>query len=301
MVPRGLLTWWSVIGSIVIVCVVVGFLVVVVLSGPRAGWRWVNEAFANIVVDLARISPRRVWALTWLAFWESMRRRVIVVFAIFVLLLLVAGWYLDPGSDEAGRALLIDRVHGHRLSRGPPGLVLKRFQPAGGHQQPHAPHRGHQAGASQRDCPGADGRIHPGGDRAVGGDERRQFPLRRAEPGTHPRSPRGQPAAGGDRQGRASPGPGRENGGFPEPLAPRGHRSVRQGARGPAVQPLAHVGKGDQSGRQDVLRRGRDGRHAPGPGARSTASSAFAILPAWTRQEGSTSATNGLTAASFTR
>ncbi len=101
-----LATWWSIIGAIVAICAVVGFLGVLLRSGPRSAWRWVSQSFPNIVVDLARMSPRRLWALAWLAFWESMRRRVIVVFVIFVLLLLVAGWYLDPGSPRPAELYL---------------------------------------------------------------------------------------------------------------------------------------------------------------------------------------------------
>ena len=46
------------------------------------------------------ISPRRVAALTWLAVKESIRRRVVVVVAVFILVLLFAGWFLDPNSTN---------------------------------------------------------------------------------------------------------------------------------------------------------------------------------------------------------
>ena len=39
-------------------------------------------------------------ALSWLAVKESIRRRVVVVFAIFILVLLYAGWFLDPKSTN---------------------------------------------------------------------------------------------------------------------------------------------------------------------------------------------------------
>ncbi|HBO44421.1 MAG TPA: hypothetical protein DD670_10910 [Planctomycetaceae bacterium] len=50
--------------------------------------------------DLFRMSPRRVAALTWLSVKDSIRRRVVVVFILFVVVLLFAGWFLDPGSDH---------------------------------------------------------------------------------------------------------------------------------------------------------------------------------------------------------
>ena len=39
-------------------------------------------------------------ALSWLAVKESIRRRVVVVFAMFILVLLYAGWFLDPKSTN---------------------------------------------------------------------------------------------------------------------------------------------------------------------------------------------------------
>ena len=53
-----------------------------------------------------RLSPWRVGALAWLAIKESIRRRVVVVLAVFIIILLFAGWYLDPGSTNPARLYL---------------------------------------------------------------------------------------------------------------------------------------------------------------------------------------------------
>jgi len=53
--------------------------------------------------DLALLSPRRIWALAWLAVKESIRRRTVAVFALFLVLLLFAGWFLDPESVNRSR------------------------------------------------------------------------------------------------------------------------------------------------------------------------------------------------------
>ena len=58
------------------------------------------------LLDLVHLSPRRVWALARLAIQESIRRRVVVVFAVFILILLFAGWFLDPGSIDPARLYL---------------------------------------------------------------------------------------------------------------------------------------------------------------------------------------------------
>jgi hypothetical protein len=42
-------------------------------------------------------------AMAKLAILESMRRRVLIVFFVFALLLLFAGWFLDPASDHPAR------------------------------------------------------------------------------------------------------------------------------------------------------------------------------------------------------
>jgi len=65
-----------------------------------------GRVLTEAVLDLARTSPRRVLALAWLAVRESIRRRVVVVFAVFLLLLLFAGWFLNPGSDQPARLYL---------------------------------------------------------------------------------------------------------------------------------------------------------------------------------------------------
>ena len=105
----GLLSWWLVIGSLLAGFVVVGYLLATARHGPRRAWRLLNDSLANVVVDLACLSPRRLWALSWLAFRESIRRRVVVVFAIFVVLLLAAGWFLDPSTDNPAK-LYVDFV-----------------------------------------------------------------------------------------------------------------------------------------------------------------------------------------------
>ncbi len=74
--------------------------------GPIRGLKRVCRELVNGTADLARVSPRRILALGWLAVRESLRRRVVVVFAVFVVLLLFAGWFLDPGSSQPARLYL---------------------------------------------------------------------------------------------------------------------------------------------------------------------------------------------------
>jgi hypothetical protein len=97
------LRWLVVAACLIAGAALLGLLVTSLRYGPVRGFPMVWKAVWGGVVDLARMSPRRVWALSWLAFRESVRRRVVVVFAIFVVLLLAAGWFLDPSTDNPAK------------------------------------------------------------------------------------------------------------------------------------------------------------------------------------------------------
>ena len=95
--------WLIAVASLAAAGLLVGLLVAAVEHGPLAGLGRTLRVLSAGVGDAARISPRRVWALAWLAVKESIRRRVVVVFAIFIMVLLFAGWFLDPASPDPGR------------------------------------------------------------------------------------------------------------------------------------------------------------------------------------------------------
>jgi len=88
------------LASVVLVVVLLG---AAVRHGPLAGPRRMDRVLAGGLTDLASMSPRRVAALAALAVKESIRRRVLVAFAVFILVLLFAGWFLDPGSTHPAR------------------------------------------------------------------------------------------------------------------------------------------------------------------------------------------------------
>ena len=100
--------WAAVQWAIVVACIagaalVLGFVVSVFRRGPTAALTITGKALAGGVADLMWISPRRVWALAWLAVKESIRRRVLIGFLVFVVILLVASLFLDPNSVDPGR------------------------------------------------------------------------------------------------------------------------------------------------------------------------------------------------------
>ena len=56
--------------------------------------------------DLPGTSPRRIYALARLAFKEAIRRKVLFVVGLFLVVLLLAGWYLNPESDDPARLFI---------------------------------------------------------------------------------------------------------------------------------------------------------------------------------------------------
>lgn len=81
---------------------IVSYLVAAFRHGPLQAGDVLFRGAVNAVWDLIFMSPRRVWALSRLAIQESMRRRVWVVFILFAVILMFAGWYLDPSSPAPG-------------------------------------------------------------------------------------------------------------------------------------------------------------------------------------------------------
>lgn len=91
-------------GALVAVVAAAGaWLTQALAYGPLAAGDRVYRGIIAGLVDLAGTSPRRVWALTRLAVQESLRRNVLVVLAVFGLILLFAGWFLDPASVNPGK------------------------------------------------------------------------------------------------------------------------------------------------------------------------------------------------------
>jgi hypothetical protein len=92
--------------SLCLAALVVGYLIAAFRHGPLAAGDLTYKAVKNGLVDLASLSPRRIWALTRLALQEAIRRRVLAALAIFVLILTFAGWFLDPTTRDPGTLYL---------------------------------------------------------------------------------------------------------------------------------------------------------------------------------------------------
>lgn len=86
--------------------VLIGYLVSSARRGPVEGFYSVAKVVASSVVDLINWSVPRTIAMAMLAVQEAIRRRVLIAFVVFVVIILFAGWYLDVQSDNPARLYL---------------------------------------------------------------------------------------------------------------------------------------------------------------------------------------------------
>ncbi len=101
------LLWYLFAGSLLAVfAAATAWLVQSMLYGPQMAGDRVYRGVLTGLGDLFAMSPRRIWALARLAIQESLRRNVLVSLALFLLIVLFAGWFLDPKSDNPGRLYL---------------------------------------------------------------------------------------------------------------------------------------------------------------------------------------------------
>ena len=101
------LLWYVFAASLVAVfAAALAWLTQSVLYGPLAAGDRVYRGVLTGLADLAGMSPRRLWALARLAIQESLRRNVLVALALFLLIVLFAGWFLDPKSVNPGKLYL---------------------------------------------------------------------------------------------------------------------------------------------------------------------------------------------------
>jgi len=102
-----LLVFALVVVGLIVVSLFLAYLRMAVLLGPAEGFYAVAKAIAKAVSDdFPNTSLRRIVAMARLAVQESLRRRVLVAFALFALIFLFAGWFLDPESDHPARLYL---------------------------------------------------------------------------------------------------------------------------------------------------------------------------------------------------
>src|SRR6478752_3703915 len=106
-------TWGFLFGTVAIcllLFLIVPFICFVILSlqyGPSEAFYYVARSiFTAVTEDLPRFSPRRTYAVARLAVQEAIRNKILVGFGIFLLLLLIAGMFLDVQNSNPARVYL---------------------------------------------------------------------------------------------------------------------------------------------------------------------------------------------------
>lgn len=105
-IGQSALEWLIVFGVVVGIAVLVSFLTALVASF-REGPGLVVDRIAGGFRDARDTSFRRVMALARLTYREAVRRKALLVFVVFALLFMFAGWFV---VDSGGRAELQSKV-----------------------------------------------------------------------------------------------------------------------------------------------------------------------------------------------
>lgn len=89
--------WLMITGVCLGMMAVVSLLVMLGSRGTRGFTMWVGEV-GGMASDLVSLSPRRIFALSQLTFREAIRRRALLVFVVFAILFMFAGWFLSAST-----------------------------------------------------------------------------------------------------------------------------------------------------------------------------------------------------------
>ena len=94
--------WLLVVAVVMLASLVLGWLFALLRGGVRYATRTVDDALAGLVADSAQISPRRVWALSWLAVRRvDSPARVIVCLGGLRDVVALCGLVHRPGQSES--------------------------------------------------------------------------------------------------------------------------------------------------------------------------------------------------------
>lgn len=100
----GTLLWFvPLLLAVFLVLAMIGYLIFAIWYGPIGGLRHLLWLIRTGLAELSQFSFRRTWAMARLAFQEAIRRKVLVAFFVFVLIMLFASWYLDVESDSPAK------------------------------------------------------------------------------------------------------------------------------------------------------------------------------------------------------
>ena len=92
-------SWLQVFGIVAGIGLILGLLLSFASAGER-GASLFGRGLKSYLTDLFTISPRRIMALTWLTLKEAVRRKALMVFVVFAILLMFGGWFLTNSNSR---------------------------------------------------------------------------------------------------------------------------------------------------------------------------------------------------------
>lgn len=95
--------WGIIVGIIAAVSLALAFVLSLRL-GP-AGMTAFRRGLSSYVRDIFAISPTRVLAVAGLTLKEAVRRKTLMVFVVFAVLLMFGGWFMSGGTDRESLAV----------------------------------------------------------------------------------------------------------------------------------------------------------------------------------------------------
>lgn len=100
------LYWLFAVAVLLVVSSLVGGAFLLIRKGPGQAIPLFVIGCKNGVEDILYLSWKRVFAVARLVIQESIRKKVIIVCVVFLILLMFAGWFLDPESTDPARLYL---------------------------------------------------------------------------------------------------------------------------------------------------------------------------------------------------
>lgn len=98
-VTAALTSWLQLVGVLLAIGLGLGFLLSFSKHGAN-GFTAFIDGITSFFGELISLSPRRILALTTLTLKEATRRKALLVFVVFAVLLMFGGWFLTDSNDR---------------------------------------------------------------------------------------------------------------------------------------------------------------------------------------------------------
>ncbi|MEZ6042544.1 MAG: hypothetical protein R3C20_18750 [Planctomycetaceae bacterium] len=95
-----LIQWLKIVGGLSLVGLAISLMLSVARNGA-SGLPAFFRGLAGFLEDLGSLSPRRIYAVTLLTVKEAVRRKALLVFVVFAVLLMFAGWFISNANERA--------------------------------------------------------------------------------------------------------------------------------------------------------------------------------------------------------